>query len=457
MTSLMIQKLRRLGRRASSFRASGSAVLLACVGVALALGAVASSASSPLSFARASYFAGESPRSATVGDLNGDGKPDLAIADEDEDSVAVLLNRGDGRCRAQRLFGTGSGPVSVAVGDLNGDRKQDLATANVAGDTVSVLLNNGGGLFGTRRTYATDEGPQSLAIGDLNGDGSADLVTANDTSVSVLLNKGDSSFQRKVDYRLEFNGIGSVAIGDLNADGKPDLAGVPGPAQTVSVFLNRGDESFLPKVDYATGRRPVSVAIGDLNGDEKVDLATANSVVFGQNTVSVLVNRGDGSFLPKVDYATGRETVSIVIGDLNGDRMPDLATANWYHTVSVLLNRGDGSFQSRLDYPSGRRPQSLAAGELNGDGKLDLVTANTGEVNVLLNATGLCAVPLVKGKPLTVARRAIARAGCRVGKVELGYSPTVKTGRVISQKPTPGRVLANGGKVDLVVSRGRKQ
>jgi beta-lactam-binding protein with PASTA domain len=94
---------------------------------------------------------------------------------------------------------------------------------------------------------------------------------------------------------------------------------------------------------------------------------------------------------------------------------------------------------------------------LNGDGKLDLVIANTWAVTVLLNATGLCAVPQVKGKALPLARRSIARAGCRVGKVRRGYSPAVKTGRVISQKPTPGRVLANGGKVNLVVSRGRNQ
>jgi hypothetical protein len=426
------------------------------VGVALALGAVASSAGSALSFVRAGYYPVESPRSVAVGDLNGDGQPDLAINDEDADSVAVLLNRGAGRFRAQRLFGTGSGPVSVAVADLNGDRKQDLAAANVAGDTVSVLLNKGGGLFRAQRTYATDEGPESLTIGDLNGDGSPDLVTANDTSVSALLNKGDGTFQRKVDYRLEFDGIGSVTIGDLNADGKLDLAGVPGPAQTVSVFLNRGDGTFLPKVDYATSRHPVSVAIGDLNGDDKADLATANNVVEGQSTVSVLVNRSDGSFLPKVDYATGRETLSIAIGDLNGDRVPDLATANWYDTVSVFLNRGDGSFRSRLNYRAGRQPQSLAIGELNGDGKLDLVIANTWGATVLLNATGLCGVPPVKGKPLAVARRAIARAGCRVGKVRRGYSPTVKTGRVISQKPSPGRVLPKGDKVNLVVSRGRK-
>ena len=93
----------------------------------------------------------------------------------------------------------------------------------------------------------------------------------------------------------------------------------------------------------------------------------------------MLLNRGDGNFQAKLDYATGRDPYSVAIGDLNGDGKPDLATANFdaASTVSVLLNRGDGSFQAKRDYATGRYPHSVAIGDLNGDGKPDLATANS--------------------------------------------------------------------------------
>jgi hypothetical protein len=147
------------------------------------------------------------------------------------------------------------------------------------------------------------------------------------------------------------------------------------------------------------------------------------------------------------------------MGDLNGDGKPDLATANYYaNSVSVLPNRGDGSFEARLDYATGNAPWSVAIGDLNGDGKPDLATANPDAYSVseLLNTPGLCTVQNVQGKTVPAAKRTIARANCRVGKIRRAHSKSVKKGLVILQKPTFGAVLRGGGKVKLVVSRGRK-
>jgi FG-GAP-like repeat/FG-GAP repeat len=183
---------------------------------------VTGSASSALSFApHRSYAIGNdandrgaythSPQSVAIGDLNGDGKPDLATTNFGVNTVSVLLNRGDGSFQAEVEYPTGLAPYSVAIGDLNGDGNPDLATANVKANTVSVLLNRGDGSFQRRRDYATGRLPYSVAIGDLNGDGKPDLATANlaDT-VSVLLNRGDGGFQRRRDYATRASGIERV-------------------------------------------------------------------------------------------------------------------------------------------------------------------------------------------------------------------------------------------------------
>jgi hypothetical protein len=194
---------RRFKRRSGPFGARGCAVLLACVGVALTLGLVASFATSAPSFAAPrSYATGGDPVSVAIGDLNGDGKPDLATAN-DANTVSVLLNSGDGSFQAKLDYETGGGPGSVAIGDLNGDGSPDLATANVccaSPGAVSVLLNRGDGSFQAKLDYATGGDPYSVAIGDLNGDGKPELATANSQSfsVSVLANRGDGSFHARL-------------------------------------------------------------------------------------------------------------------------------------------------------------------------------------------------------------------------------------------------------------------
>src|SRR2546422_261007 len=150
--------------------ASRLAVLLATIAVLSACGGhTGQDSSSPPSFAAPrGYATGGDPRSVAIGDLNGDGKPDLATGNLHADTVAVLVNRGDGSFQAKLDYPTGRSPYSVAIADLNGDSKADLAIANYVADTVSVLVNRGDGGFQAKRDYRTESIPESVAIGDLN-------------------------------------------------------------------------------------------------------------------------------------------------------------------------------------------------------------------------------------------------------------------------------------------------
>lgn len=346
------------------------------------------------------------PDAVAVGDLNTDGKRDLVAAgtnvDGEVSGVTVFLNRGGGRFQAGRAYRSGWDPSALAVGDVNGDGKPDLATAN--GDHISVLINRGDGRFLKSVEYAARQ-PRDIAIGDLNGDGAPDLVTANSklyvNSISVYMNRGDGSFENRADYRTGRVPV-SVAIADLNADGKPDVA-TAGLANNVSVLINRGDGTFLPRVEYGAALHPRSLAIGDMNGDRRPDLVTASTGGFGPrpDSVSVFLNGGDGTFRPRRDYrAKGRNTFGpVAIGDLTGDGKPDVAVGqdlgdgNEPRMIAVLVGRGDGTFTRRLDYPTGPSivdawaPRGIAVGHLDADGKLDLAAAKWSGVSVLLNRT----------------------------------------------------------------------
>ncbi len=371
--------------------------------------------------------------SLAIADLNGDGKPDVATASADANIVSVLLNRGDGSFEPKRDYTTGKDPYSLAVADLNGDGKPELVTANLSASTVSVLLNRGDGSFEPRRDHAT--GPveigDDLAIADLNGGGKPDIVTGNDGSVSVLLNRGDGNFRAHHDYRT-------------------------------CRFCFPGSKT--PAV--------VSVAIADVNHDGKLDVATRNidqlpHEVFG-GSVSVFLNKGGGTFKAQHSYRTGppdeEVSGSLVLVDLNGNGAPELATqvivsaraAERSHLL-VLLNRGNGSFGPRLEYRIENGADSTTVADLNADRKPDVVAlGGLLGVLVLLNRPGLCDVQYVRGLTLGAAKRTLARINCRVGKVSRVHSH-VKAGRVISQKPKFGAVLLGGAKVNLVISRGRRR
>ncbi len=283
-------------------------------------------------------------------------------------------------------YTVGSGPAEDRVADVNGDGKLDIVAENAGSNSVSVLLGNGDGTFKPAVSYATDGNPWSLQVGDVNGDGKLDIVTCNEaaSTVSVLLGNGDGTFKAAVNYST---GAGTspecMRLGDLTGDGRLDIITANAGTNNISVLLNKGDGTFGSPTTFGTATHPTSIAVGDLNGDGKQDIVTAN---YATNNVSVLLGNGDGTFKAAVNYPCGSEPETVELADLNGDAHLDIVTANYVNSASVLLNKGDGTFATNVDYATGAGPYSLSLADLNHDGIVDIVTVNHAgnSVSVLL-------------------------------------------------------------------------
>lgn len=352
---------------------------------------------SSVSLSRSEFATSVGPESLATGDFQRNGKLCLAVTNQNASTVSILIGNGDGTFQPHVDYATGDLPVSVTVADFNGDNVLDLALRNQGSDTISVLLGNGDGTFQSASNFATGPGFGRLSLGDFNGDGKLDLVTTNfgGDTVSILLGNGNGTFLEHVDYAT-----GSVplplAVGDLNGDNKLDLVvgNIGSNRDTFSILLGNGDGTFRASVEYPSIRDPQSLVLADFNGDGELDLAIFSQVNEGETGLLILLGNGDGTFRRFADYATGcgpdGSDCSAAVADLNGDGRLDLAAHNSSNnTVSVLLGNGDGTFQSAVAFATGEFPNQVISGDFNADGRLDLAVAdaNANTVSVLLQAT----------------------------------------------------------------------
>ena len=378
------------------------------------------------------------PQSLVAADLNGDGISDLVGMENcyqgncssQQGGVVVLLGLGNHQFGSATEYPAGMAlnyTNGLAVGDLNGDGKPDVV---VSGTGVAVLLGAGGGSLGTATVFPTSQltfGPPGL--GDFAGNGKLGVAVMHQTvasdgsgAMSVLLGNGDGSLQPEtITNTPDISGY-SLAVGDFNRDGKADVAALgvtvvdPSSTNAVTVLLGHGDGTFYVSAnqnelsdqicsgsptagvclpEYPTfGTTPTGIAAADVNGDGNLDLVVANECMARASSCQTgllveLLGLGTGSFTygQGTTAAPDANLLGVTVADVNGDGIPDLI-APTLSGVAVWLGQGPpfptGSATVYASLPS-TLPTTAAVGNLSGDGSVDIAVANGSSIAILYN------------------------------------------------------------------------
>ena len=365
------------------------------------------------------FPAGSRPIAIAIGDFNGDGCPDLAVADQNISTslpsvVSILLGEFDAvhqTCTGMFLppvpYQVGKFPEAIALGDFNGDGTLDLAVSCYDTSSIAVLYGKGDGTFTEPATsLSPTNAPDAIAVADFNGDGLPDIATADEQggAVSVFTNKNGTGFNNPI-ISQDIGGVTptGIAVGDFDGDGCLDLAVVYSGSNNVGILLNPPStctgalNQQMPLVDVGNG--PQQIVTGDFRGmgNGCLDLAVTN---YNDDTVGILLGKCDGSGAFQPVSATGVVGTSpegIAIADFDHDGCLDLAVSNQgSNDIAVLLGEKTtqgactGTFQlgQPTSYPVGQTPSGIAVADFLGNGTYDLAVANFFSDNVTVLTNG---------------------------------------------------------------------
>ncbi len=410
-----------------------SSILFLSVLAASALGQTCS----PTTFITAATYPAPEPFQELVADFNHDGFPDVATAEYNSGTLAVLINSGNGSFGPPIVTTIQDTVYQFAAADLRGNGTVDLIVTVYSG--IGVLLGNGDGTFAAPVYYpATDYYPSSIAVGTFDSGDAIDVAIADGSgqNIDVFPGNGDGTFGTPLATGTSF--VVNLVSGDFNGDGKLDLVATNGNgAGTIAFYPGLGDGHFGSPSNFVSGSQPNAIAAGDLDGDGNLDVAvTVNGLIsvllgngngtfqaailypagfsssalalsdFNQDgfldavvvdpqalSIDLLPGNGDGSLGPPAAYVLPNQAAGIAVGDLDGDTLPDVVSGDEVDSIVVLRNAGDGVL---LGVPSSPLPgpltysvpPSIAAGDWNGDGRQDLAWPIQGGSIALVDNVG---------------------------------------------------------------------
>ena len=350
--------------------------------------ATSAGAQTPLTFQRDDQPSTLSARGIASLDFNADGWTDLVTAHHDPDGIALLINRGAAGGYTQSFIPLPGGPFDVVTGDLNKDGRADIAVANADANLVNVI-------FGNASQAPVDlpggANPRSLTIADVDGDGNADVVVTQfaGNTVTIHWGQGNGSFAVRAPTILSTGpNPQGVAVADFNVDGRSDIVTASAGSFNAGVTIHFSGASAGAFTRWDVNGTPQQnvLTVGDFDKDGRPDVAAAGS---NTSDITTLLNTRAGWSL-RTFSSGGASPRGIAAADLNRDGALDLVTgARGTSAVIIALGRGDGTFAAPDAIPAGSGARAVTTGDFDHDGRIDVASANefAGTGTLLTNTT----------------------------------------------------------------------